>query len=158
MSTSTHLEVSLDRQTLDLSINGNLVRTFSISTSEKGMGFEEGSLRTPTGRFRISEKIGADEPIFTRFVARTPVGIWDSSETSDDDLILTRILRLEGLDPENANTWDRYIYIHGTNREDQLGTPCEPWLRSFVQSRHAGIVRCSESWHGNDYLASDWLG
>ncbi len=123
MSTSTHLEVSLDRQTLDLSINGNLVRTFTISTSEKGMGSAEGSLRTPTGRFRISEKIGADEPIFTRYVARTPVGIWDSSETSGDDLILTRILRLQGLDPENANTWDRYIYIHGTNREDQLGTP-----------------------------------
>ena len=123
MSKSTHLEVSLDHQTLDLSINGNQVRTFSISTSEKGMGFEEGSLRTPTGRFRISEKIGAGEPLFTIFVARTPVGIWDSNKSTDDDLILTRILRLEGLDPENENTMDRYIYIHGTNQEDQIGTP-----------------------------------
>ena len=25
--------------------------------------------------------------------------------------------------PENANTHDRYIYIHGTNAESQLGTP-----------------------------------
>ena len=35
----------------------------------------------------------------------------------------TRILWLEGLDPENANTYERYIYIHGTNAESQLGTP-----------------------------------
>ena len=30
---------------------------------------------------------------------------------------------MEGLDPHNANTRDRYIYIHGTNAESQLGTP-----------------------------------
>ena len=86
------------------------------------MGFTEGSFRTPTGRFAISEKIGAGEPIRTRFDARVPVGIWDPGDSCKGDLILTRILRLAGLDPENANTMDRYIYIHGTNREDQLGT------------------------------------
>jgi lipoprotein-anchoring transpeptidase ErfK/SrfK len=41
----------------------------------------------------------------------------------EDDLILSRILWLEGLDPENANTVDRYIYIHGTNQEELIGTP-----------------------------------
>ncbi len=30
---------------------------------------------------------------------------------------------LEGLEPENANTHDRYIYIHGTNSESKLGSP-----------------------------------
>ena len=39
------------------------------------------------------------------------------------DFILTRILWLDGLDPENANTRERYIYIHGTTRTDSLGTP-----------------------------------
>ncbi len=87
------------------------------------MGFTEGSLRTPTGKFRVSEKIGAGEPIYTKFVARVPVGAWEPSDTTEDDLILTRILRLEGLDAENANTLDRYIYIHGTNREDLIGRP-----------------------------------
>ena len=41
----------------------------------------------------------------------------------EEDLILSRILWLEGLDPENANTRDRYIYLHGTNQESLIGTP-----------------------------------
>ncbi|MFA5041157.1 MAG: L,D-transpeptidase, partial [Bdellovibrionales bacterium] len=42
---------------------------------------------------------------------------------TEDDLVLTRILWLEGRESHNANTKERYIYIHGTNREDLLGTP-----------------------------------
>ena len=41
----------------------------------------------------------------------------------DDDHVLTRILWLEGIDPENVNTRERYIYIHGTNQEELIGTP-----------------------------------
>ena len=37
--------------------------------------------------------------------------------------ILTRILWLEGLEPHNANTRERYIYLHGTNHEARLGQP-----------------------------------
>ena len=42
--------------------------------------------------------------------------------------ITTRILWLDGLDPGfnrggNVDTFARYIYIHGTNHEDRLGTP-----------------------------------
>ena len=33
------------------------------------------------------------------------------------DFILTRILWLDGLEPHNANTRSRYIYIHGTNKK-----------------------------------------
>jgi phosphoserine phosphatase len=39
----------------------------------------------------------------------------------EGDLVLSRILRLEGLDAENANTLERFIYIHGTNHEDKIG-------------------------------------
>jgi HAD superfamily phosphoserine phosphatase-like hydrolase len=119
----TRIEISLDRQTLVLLADETPVRTFPISSGEKGMGFTEGSFRTPTGRFAISEKIGDGEPLNTRFDARVPVGIWNPEHPPADDLILTRIIRLAGLYPENANTMDRYIYIHGTNREDQIGTP-----------------------------------
>ena len=45
------------------------------------------------------------------------------AEGDEHDHVQTRILWLEGLDAENANTLDRYIYIHGTNAESQLGTP-----------------------------------
>lgn len=42
---------------------------------------------------------------------------------SDEDLVLTRILWLEGIDPANINTKERYIYIHGTNQEALIGHP-----------------------------------
>ena len=35
----------------------------------------------------------------------------------------TRILWLDGLEPHNTNTYDRYVYIHGTNAESRLGVP-----------------------------------
>jgi len=119
----TRIEISLDRQELDLFRGDQMIRTYRISSGEKGMGFEKGSFRTPTGRFAIAGKIGDGEPIHTRFNARVPVGIWNPQDGGDGDLILTRILRLDGLDEENANTLERYIYIHGTNREDQIGIP-----------------------------------
>ncbi|BCU78921.1 HAD-IB family phosphatase [Luteolibacter sp. LG18] len=124
MSTDLRLEVSVDDQQLRVFRDTELVRTYVISTATKGVGFQPGSYRTPTGNFRIADKIGADAPAGTIFKAREPQGVWtpDSPPTCDD-LILTRILRLSGQDPENANTYDRYVYIHGTNREDLLGQP-----------------------------------
>jgi hypothetical protein len=114
----------MDDQKLEV-IDGDsrCIACFDISTSEKGMGFEEGSYRTPAGRFRICEKIGDGEPSGTIFKARKPVGIWRPGERCDEDLVLTRILRLDGLDPANRNTLQRFIYIHGTNNEAAIGRP-----------------------------------
>lgn len=123
MSKSIHLEVSIDGQRLDVFGKTGLVRSFPVSTAAKGVGFREGSYRTPTGRFRVSEKIGGDQKRHTIFKERVPVGIWKKGTAKDKDLVLTRIIRLEGLDPENANTMERFIYIHGTNREDLIGRP-----------------------------------
>ena len=36
---------------------------------------------------------------------------------------MTRILWLYGCEEHNANTRRRYIYIHGTNHEQDLGQP-----------------------------------
>ena len=116
------LEFSIDELWLRFVQNGKRAKEYVVSTAANGPGFVEGSFCTPTGMFEISEKIGAGELIGTVFRARQPVGIWDG-EPSDHDLVLTRILRLHGLDPENANTIDRYIYIHGTNQESLLGSP-----------------------------------
>jgi L,D-transpeptidase YbiS len=49
-----------------------------------------------------------------------PSNPWASSP---EDLILTRILWLDGKESHNANTLNRYIYLHGTNQESLLGTP-----------------------------------
>lgn len=123
MKPTRRLEVSIDDQTLQVIEGDHCIRQFDISTAAKGMGFTMDSYRTPTGHFRIAEKIGANETSGTIFKARVPVGLWHRGDSAGCDLVLSRILRLDGLEPANANTLDRYIYIHGTNHEDQLGTP-----------------------------------
>lgn len=123
MNDQPRIEISLDDQVLRVIAEDSTLKTFRISSSAKGMGFIEGSYRTPTGNFEICEKIGADAPIGTIFKARKPDGIWNSENTYDEDLVLTRILRLAGKDLENQNTYDRFIYIHGTNQEDRIGQP-----------------------------------
>ena len=59
-----------------------------------------------------------------------PAGISASSarRKTADNLITTRILWLRGLEPGvnhggEVDSHDRYIYIHGTNHEERLGTP-----------------------------------
>lgn len=101
--------------------------TARISSGKAGPGFREGSGQTPTGRLEVAECIGEGLDARTIFRSRLPVGTWPDAlpagVRADDDLILARILRLRGLDDANANTWARYIYIHGTNHVALLGTP-----------------------------------
>jgi lipoprotein-anchoring transpeptidase ErfK/SrfK len=123
MKPSRRLVVTLDDQHLRVLEGGRCLRQFVVSSAANGMGFEIDSYRTPTGRFRICEKIGDGLPGGTIFRGRVPAGFWQPDDATQDDLILTRILRLDGLDADNANTLDRCIYIHGTNREDLLGIP-----------------------------------
>lgn len=79
-------------------------------------------MKTPIGRFRIAEKIGDGMPLGTVFKNRRRVRT-TRKLMRDEDLVMTRILWLDGLDPENANTHERFIYIHGTNHEESLGEP-----------------------------------
>ena len=116
------IRIHVPTQTLDLLENGALLRRYVVSTSRFGLGTEPGSNRTPTGNFRIAEKHGDGAPPGEIFISRVPTGRI-GQEGDEKDHVQTRILWLAGLDPENANTFDRYIYIHGTNAESQLGTP-----------------------------------
>ena len=103
-------------------------QSFTISTSRFGTGNREGSFRTPTGLHRIAGKIGAGAPEGRIFRDRRDTGTdWHPGLTADN-LILTRIIRLQGMEDgvnrgSGIDTLDRYIYIHGTNREDRIGTP-----------------------------------
>ncbi len=115
------LRISVARQTLEVvSPAGKVLRRYRVSTSGRGTGFREGSLRTPTGRFRIAAKLGRNAPAGMVFKARKATGRI-ARQGGTDDLILTRILWLEGLDRANANTKARFIYLHGTNHEAKLG-------------------------------------
>jgi UDP-N-acetylmuramate--alanine ligase len=60
------------------------------------------------------------------FVSRQRTGERWCGEARSDDLILTRILTLDGLEDEvnrgaGCDSRSRYIYLHGTNHEDLIG-------------------------------------
>ena len=95
---------------------------FPVSTSKFGLSSKEGSYKTPTGRFRIARKIGGTAPLWTIFRARKNTGL-RAKPGGKEDLVLSRILTLDGLDRTNANSLARYIYIHGTNQEKLIGRP-----------------------------------
>lgn len=115
--------VHVPSQTLDLlDDSGNLLRRYVCSTAANGLGSEPGSNKTPVGRFRVGEMHGDDAPMGMIFKSRVATGEFGREE-DEADHVQTRILWLEGLEPENANTRDRYIYIHGTNAASKLGIP-----------------------------------
>ena len=102
-----------------------------ISTSLRPPSNVKDSLGTPRGLHEIAEKIGADAPPGIVFKNRVSTGkhfleFGDAAQTQN--LITTRILWLRGLEPGvnaggNVDSHQRYIYIHGTNHEERLGTP-----------------------------------
>jgi phosphoserine phosphatase len=137
MTKALQLILSLDHQTLRVVEGGSELATFPVSTAIKGMGFQAGSHRTPTGAFRILAKIGAGMPAGTIFRGRTPCGTWGGCP-SRKDLILSRILWLDGLDEGNRNTRERHIYIHGTNQEELIGQPAS---HGCIRMRNADVIR-----------------
>ena len=116
------IRIHVPSQTLDLLDGNSLLRRYVISTSRFGLGSEPGSHKTPLGRFRVAEKVGAGAAPGEIFVSRVAQGR-SGKESDEHDHVQTRILWLEGLEEGNANTFERYIYIHGTNAESQLGKP-----------------------------------
>jgi UDP-N-acetylmuramate-alanine ligase len=122
------LVVDTARQRLGLLLDGRLVFEAVISTAKNGLGCEEGSYRTPTGWHRIHARIGAGAAPGTVFRHRAPTGDRWQGEAREEDLILTRVLTLDGLEEgwnrgPGRDSLERFIYLHGTNQEAQLGTP-----------------------------------
>ena len=115
------IQISVRDQRLTLKNGRKEIAVYPISTSRFGLGSKEGSFKTPTGKFRIGEKIGDAMPAGTVFKSRKPVKP-TKKMLREDDLVMARILWLDGLEPRNANTYDRYVYIHGTNHEEEIGT------------------------------------
>jgi lipoprotein-anchoring transpeptidase ErfK/SrfK len=133
------IHISVSAQTLTLRGTRER-RQYPVSTSRFGLGTEVNSFKTPPGRFEIARKIGGGAPPGAVFKARAPTG--EIGAASDpDDLVQTRILWLHGLDPANANTLERYIYIHGTNHEQEIGTPAS---HGCIRMRNADVVELYE--------------
>jgi len=119
--TRHHVVVSIPEQRLALLDNGALIATYPISTSKFTIGDAPGSRGTPLGELEIAKKIGGSEPSGMVFKDRKPTGEILVPDAPGRDPIVTRILWLRGREAQNANAYGRYIYIHGTPEERNIG-------------------------------------
>ena len=134
------IRISVRKQQLVLKSGRKKLAEYPVSTSRFGLGSKEGSFKTPTGKFQIADKIGDGMPAGTVFKSRRPVKA-TKKLLREEDLVMTRILWLDGLERRNANTHDRYVYIHGTNHEDKIGTPAG---HGCVRMKNADLLELFE--------------
>ncbi len=127
-----YLRVSIPDQKLELVENGEVMKSYPVSTAKNGPGEIEGSGCTPRGWHVIRAKVGKEAPANAVFVGRRWTGEIYGEELEAKhpgrDWILTRILWLGGLEPgfnrygEVDTAW-RYIYIHGSPDHGVFGQP-----------------------------------
>ncbi|MCL2219978.1 MAG: L,D-transpeptidase [Chitinispirillia bacterium] len=115
-------------QTLFRYKEGALALTCRVSTSRFGIGNKDGSYMTPLGLHRVEHKIGDSAQPWTIFESREDTGVIWTEGMNEENQILSRIIRLRGLQPgvnagPGIDSYERYIYIHGTNNEKMIGTP-----------------------------------
>jgi hypothetical protein len=122
------LLVDTTLQALFMIENGAITRKYPVSTSRFGIGNRENSLMTPRGVHRIAEKFGHGAPVGRIFRDRLDTGETWNIGAPGENLVLTRVLRLEGLEDgvnrgPGIDSYERYIYIHGTSNEASIGRP-----------------------------------
>jgi UDP-N-acetylmuramate--alanine ligase len=148
------LVVDVERQRAVWLEDGVAKAVWPVSTARAGIGGAEGSYRTPPGWHRVHRRIGEDAGEGAVFVSREPTGETWRGEARDEDLILTRILTLDGLE-EGVNrgpghdSLERYIYLHGTNHERLLGRPTS---HGCVRLSNADVCRLFEKMREGDYV------
>ncbi|MBI1890298.1 MAG: L,D-transpeptidase [Burkholderiales bacterium] len=142
----TKIIISISSQTLRYLVNGQVLRSYAISTAKNGAGEQQGSGCTPRGVHVIRAKIGAGCEVGTVFVGRRPTGEMYSDELAaafpERDWILTRILWLCGQEPGKnrygcVDTMRRYIYIHGCPDHLPMGVPLS---HGCVRMKNADVV------------------
>lgn len=128
-----------------------------VSTGKNGVGEKVNSECTPRGWHKIHSIIGLENEVNSVFVARQWTGeIYSEAlarENQGRDWILTRILRLEGLEPgrnkgDDVDSFSRYIYIHGTPDSTSLG---KPGSRGCIRMKNSDIINLA-SWATTDTL------
>lgn len=148
------LVINIAKQTLTVYQQHAETARYTISTAKNGIGSQQDSGCTPLGKHIIKKKIGGSEPISAVFVGRVSTGeIYDDelgTRHPNRDWILSRILWLDGLEEGsnkgsnsqgNCDTYDRYIYIHGTPDTEPMGIPLS---HGCVRMRNKDIVELFE--------------
>ena len=151
------LLVRIGTATMQFFRGGGLVKSWVVSTSKRPPSNVKDSLGTPRGLHEIAERIGGGQPPGMVFKSRVSTGR-HFSELPDgavnDNLITSRILWLRGLEPTvnrggNVDTYERYVYIHGTNHESRLG---EPLSSGCVLMGNLDIVELYEDVRTGDHV------
>ena len=128
---NAHIEVDISEQRLYLIENSLIKASYPISTSKYGEGSIENSFKTPLGEHSIKEMIGEEAEINTIFTSRIntkrSATIIDQFEDTANDYVTSRIMWLDGEEDGynkggNVDSFNRYIYIHGTHEEGLIGT------------------------------------
>ena len=123
--------VDISEQRLYLIKNNRIIRSFPISSSKFGEGSIQNSFKTPLGMHVIKDKIGLNAPKYTIFKSRINTNrsaeIIESPLDTENDHVTSRILWLDGTEygknkGKGIDSYDRYIYIHGTHEEGLIGT------------------------------------
>ncbi|PAW87816.1 MAG: L,D-transpeptidase [Opitutia bacterium Tous-C10FEB] len=129
--TARVMTVSIAQQLLGFYRDEVLIQSYIISTSLRPPSNRKDSRGTPRGLHEIAERIGAGALPGTVFKGRVNLGQHFnelSGEEHTKNLITSRILWLRGREPGvnaggEVDSYERYIYMHGTNHEEKLGTP-----------------------------------
>jgi lipoprotein-anchoring transpeptidase ErfK/SrfK len=130
--------ISVPEQRMALLEDGAALNTYPVSTSKFGLGDLPGTSWTPLGNLEIARKIGSGAPSGAVFKDRLPTGEIVAPDAPGRDPIVTRILWLRGLEPQNALAYSRYIYIHGTPEEQNIGTPAS---YGCIRMRSSDIIQ-----------------
>lgn len=123
VDTRHHVMISAAEQRMVLLEQGQVLRSYPVSTSKFGLGDKKNSYRTPTGKMVIARKIGDNAPKGAVFKSRQWTGEVLPPDAPGRDPVLTRILWLKGREYSNRNAFGRLIYIHGTTEERYIGRP-----------------------------------
>ena len=147
---SSIILISVEQQTMQCYEDDDLVSTHLISSGANGVGEKNGSECTPRGWHKVHSIIGLDNEINSVFVGR----VWTKEIYTEElskqfpgrDWILTRILRLEGLEQGknkggDVDTFNRYIYIHGTPDSTVLGNPAS---RGCIRMNNLEIIQLAQ--------------
>jgi hypothetical protein len=130
--------VSVADQSLALYHKERLLGRYPVSTSKFGLGDHPGSRATPLGRMEVAKMIGAGAPLGAVFKSRRQTGEVLKPDAPGRDPIVTRIIWLKGLEPQNQHAFARCIYIHGTAEERNVGHPAS---YGCVRMRSVDVLR-----------------
>ncbi len=147
------LFISTKAQELYCYENNRLCLSYVVSTAKNGLGEVLDSECTPRGWHQIHSVIGLEHQPNSVFIARQWTGEIYTPQLARQyphrDWILTRILRLAGLEPGrnlggDVDSFDRYIYIHGTPDSTILGIPGS---HGCIRMRNSDIVQLANWVH-----------